>query len=138
MESTSGGHPGMIFGMEGRTGWVATLGDGMMLMIHGEDGAKFLESDVTDAEILERFGLDEVTHLPPVKLPPICTGLWLDGPLAGQNLDYVINELDRIGEFSSGQWTYSYRVARVATEEHLAELRHLASTPRKFPLDADT
>lgn len=107
------------------------MGGGKRLLSLPDDSWELVEFDVTDAEIASRFQLDEVIHYR-VELPPLCSGQCLDGPLAGQTLDYVVNNLGAVAGRSTGGWSHLYEVVELAADGGLAELRHLESTPRKL------
>lgn len=114
--------------MEERIGYLGCF------MVNGKrplelpDGTwELVDPDVSEAEIADRFALDEVVRVLPVELPPLCRGRCLDGPLAGQMVDYVPNVLGQPAGFSTGGWSHSYEVAKLASDGRPAELRHLES-----------
>jgi len=82
-----------------------------------------VSGDVTDAGLVERFGLDVVRH---ADAPRWCQGVCRDGPMTGE----VVYAADRIGSNvvialppRPGGAVVEYEVTRVSTDARLAELR---------------
>lgn len=117
---------GRIVAVDKRVGWLSSgLRDGKRMLILPGDEVEYVRADIGDVEILIQFALDEVVRVAP--LSPVCTGRFLDGPLAGLNRDYVTNRLDAVCQVIMGGLLHRYRVVALAAEGRLAELRHLDS-----------
>jgi hypothetical protein len=62
------------------------------MLILPDDSTESVSADVSDDELLERYGLDAVIHSPKVIVYP---AMYLDGPCSGQRAYAGFNELGR-------------------------------------------
>jgi hypothetical protein len=69
------------------TGWLgAARRGGQRMLILPDGAAEMVAGDITDAEIVDRFGVDEVVRMPRFEFNP-CSGWCLVGPYVGRKLD---------------------------------------------------
>jgi hypothetical protein len=128
--STAATRAGRIAAVAKRTGYLSSwLFNGKRLLELPDCPLEPVDPDISEADIVARFALDEVVRVPHVELPPLCGGLCVDGPLAGRRLDYQVNRLGAVGGCSTGGWAHRYQVVKLANDEQPAELRHLESRP---------
>ena len=92
--------------------------------VHVEDG-------LSDAEIMARYGLDELREAPEVR---VCTAVYLDGPLAGQTNPYSPTELGEHTSYTTaavdGRTTHTYELVELPDGDEPGRLRFVSSRVR--------
>ena len=83
-----------------------------------------VDPDQSDAALAGTFGLDRID-----RLPEFCTGLYADGPLAGQTTHYTPNVLGATVGYDlpprPGGPSGTYEVVKLAENNSPAHLRHV-------------
>jgi hypothetical protein len=96
--------------------------DGRHILILPDDSVVPVDPNLTDEELTTRYELDRVMRAPKIECSE---GLYVDGPMAGATVGYVLNRLRAISRFSMarGKLTGTYQVTELGDDDQPAELR---------------